>query len=347
MPSRRIVYLSGRFVPEHEARLSIYDTSLTTGDMAFEVTRTILGEPFRLRHHLERLAHSLAVLRIDPGVSLDELEAITHETLARNRPSEAADVDWNIIHNVSRGPAGPFADAFAPEELRPTVVVSCFPLVEKLAALADAYDAGLDLVVPGQRAIPSTLLDATIKTRSRLHYHQAAYQAEDRMPGASAVLVDPDGYLTEGTTGNVFLVRGGVLETPEPRNLLVGVTRGVVLELAAREGIATREANLTVDDARAADEIFLTSTSIGILHGRSFEGRAVGDRGGGAQSVGARSAGPITRRLRDAFSREVGLDFAVQARAYSRRLAQQRGAAAAAAPRVEGESPAEGGLEPD
>ena len=337
MPSRRIVYLNGRFVPEHEARLSIYDTSLTTGDMAFEVTRTIGGEPFRLRHHLERLAHTLAVLRIDPGVSLDELEAITHETLARNRPTEAADVDWNIIHNVSRGPAGPFADAFSPDEMRPTVVVSCFPLVEKLAALADAYDAGLDLVVPMQRSIPSTLLDATIKTRSRLHYHQAAYQAEDRLPGASAVLVDPDGYLTEGTTGNVFLVRGGVLETPEPRNLLVGVTRGVVLELAAREGIPTREANLTIDDARAAEEVFLTSTSIGILHGRSFEGRSVGNG----------SVGPITRRLRDAFSREVGLDFAEQARAYARRLAKQRGVAAAAAPRVEGESPAEGGLEPD
>ena len=213
------------------------------------------------------------------------------------------------------------------------VVVSCFPLVEKLAALADAYDAGLDLVVPAQRAIPSELLDATIKTRSRLHYHQAAYQAEDRLSGASAVLVDPDGYLTEGTTGNVFLVRRGVLETPEPRNLLVGVTRGVVLELAAREGISTREANLTIDDARAADEIFLTSTSIGILHGRSFEGRPVGDG----------SVGPITRRLRDAFSREVGLDFAVQARMYARRLASKRGAAAATI----GEPPAEGELEPD
>jgi len=311
MPSRRIVYLSGRFVPEHEARLSIYDTALSTGDMAFEVTRTIGGEPFRLRHHLERLAHTLTVLRIDPGLSLDELEAITHETLARNRPTEAGDVDWNIIHNVSRGPAGPFADAFAPAELRPTVVVSCFPLVEKLAALADAYDTGLDLVVPAQRSIPSMLLDATIKTRSRLHYHQAAYQAEDRLPGASAVLVDPDGYLTEGTTGNVFLVRRGVLETPEPRNLLVGVTRGVVLELAARESIPTREANLTIDDARSADEIFLTSTSIGILHGRSFERRPVGDG----------RVGAITRRLRDAFSREVGLDFAVQARAYAARIA--------------------------
>ncbi|MBX9789496.1 MAG: aminotransferase class IV [Pirellulales bacterium] len=308
--SRRIVYLSGRFVPEHEARLSIYDSALTTGDMAFEVTRTIGGAPFRLRQHLERLAHTLAQLRIDPWLTLDELEAITLETVARNRRSEAADVDWNIIHNVSRGPAGPFADAFAPDELRPTVVVSCFPLVKKLAALADAYEAGLDLVVPQQRAIPSDLLDATIKTRSRLHYHHAAYQAEDIFPGASAVLVDPDGFLTEGTTGNVFVVRRGVLETPEPRNLLVGVTRGVVLELAAAEGIPAREANLTADDARAADEIFLTSTSIGILHGRTFERQPVGDG----------RLGPLTARLRAAFYREVGLDFGAQSRTYSERL---------------------------
>jgi branched-chain amino acid aminotransferase len=311
VPSRRVVYLCGRFVPEREARLSIYDAALTTGDMAFEVTRTINGAPFRLRHHLERLAHTLAELRIDPGLTLDELEAITHETLARNRSSEAADVDWNIIHNVSRGPAGPFAEAFAPDELRPTVVVSCFPLVRKLAALADRYDTGLDLVVPPQRAIPSELLDATIKTRSRLHYHRAARQAEDILPGASAVLVDPDGYLTEGTTGNVFVVRRGVLATPEPRNLLVGVTRTTVLELAAKEGIPARETNLTVADAREADEMFLTSTSIGILHARTFERRAVGDG----------RIGEVTGRLRAALYREVGLDFGAQARAYARRLA--------------------------
>ncbi|MGD9645906.1 MAG: aminotransferase class IV [Pirellulales bacterium] len=338
-PSRRVVYLSGHFVPEHEARLSIYDAALTTGDMAFEVTRTINGTPYRLRNHLERLAHSLAQLRIDPGLTLDEFETVTNETLARNRPSEAADVDWNIIHNVSRGPAGPFAEAFAPDEMRPTVVVSCFPLVRKLAELADCYETGLDVVVPPQRSIPSELFDATIKTRARLHYHRAAYQAEDMLPGASAVLVDPDGYLTEGTTGNVFLVRKGVLETPEPRNLLIGVTRTAVLELAGNEGIPARETNLTLADALEADELFLTSTSIGILHARTFQRRTVGDG----------RIGPLTRRLQAALYRQVGLDFGAQARKYAQRLADagdtQR-VAPASAESIISDTASDGGLEP-
>jgi branched-chain amino acid aminotransferase len=276
------------------------------------VTRTYQQRPFRLRDHLGRLFHSVAQMQIDPGVSLDELERATVETLQRNLPTEAADVDWNITHNVSRGPVSTFARAFAPAECRSTVIISSYPLIDKMAGLAQAYEAGFDLVVPAQRAIPHELVDASIKHRSRWHYQRANFQAQERLAGSVAVLVDPDGYLTEGTSANIFLVRDGELETPEPRNLLPGITRQVVLELAGKLGVTCREANLTPDDALAADEILLTSTSIGVIHARTFEGQLI-NRG---------QIGPLSAQLRDALEAEVGLDFAAQARSYALKLAE-------------------------
>jgi branched-subunit amino acid aminotransferase/4-amino-4-deoxychorismate lyase len=255
------------------------------------------------------LLASLSALRIEPGMSMDELDEITHQTLARNLPSEAADMDWNIVHNVSRGPAAGFRDAFSADELRPTVIVSCYPLVGRLGELAPAYDDGIDLVVPRQRAMPGDLWDDAIKTRSRLHFQLANLQASEQRSGAWAVLVDVDGFLTECTSGNVFVVRGGELLTPHTRNLLPGITRRLVVESAAKLGVTCREADLTPADASAAEEAFVTSTSIGILHARTFEGAAVGDG----------RLGPVTARLRAALAEEVGVDFAAQARAYAAR----------------------------
>jgi len=306
--SQRIVYFNGRYVPESEARLSIYDSALVMGDMAFEVTRTVGGRPFRLADHLRRLFHTLAALRIDPGVSPEELRKISEETLARNVGTEPAEVDWNIIHNVSRGPVTALRDAFTPAEMRPTVIVSCFPLIEKLGSLAPAYDAGIDLVVPAQRSLPGELLDDSLKTRSRLHYQLANLQAAEIQSGAWAVMLDPAGNLTEGTSGNLFVVWPGELVTPRGDNLLPGLTRQMVIDLAADNGIACRETDLTPADAVDSDEIFMTATSIGIVHARSFQGTPIGHG----------RIGPVTARLRAALSKAVGVDFAAQAARYAK-----------------------------
>lgn len=177
--------------------------------------------------------------------------------------------------------------AFAPAEMRPTVIVSCFPLVEKLGALAAAYETGIDAVVPAQQSIPGALLDDSLKTRSRLHYQLANLQAEELRHGAWAVLTDPAGHLTEGTSGNIFVVRHDRLFTPKAENLLPGITRHMVLDLARSAGIAALESDLTVAQAADSDEMFMTSTSIGILHVRNFQGRL----------IGAGGIGPITARL--------------------------------------------------
>ena len=102
----RTVYFNGKFVPEHEARVSIFDEALMYGSMAFEMTRTYNGKPFCLREHLVRLYASLKMMQIDPGMTIDEMEALTLEVLESNKPTEGADVDWQIMHDVSRGTMG-------------------------------------------------------------------------------------------------------------------------------------------------------------------------------------------------------------------------------------------------
>ncbi|HEY4309336.1 MAG TPA: aminotransferase class IV [Pirellulales bacterium] len=312
--AERIVYFNGSYVPESQARVSIYDSALAMGDMAFEVTRTVHGRPFRLDDHLARLFHTLDALRVDPGLSKVELRTITEETLARNVPLESAEVDWNIIHNLSRGPVTANLSAFAPHEIRPTVIVSCFPLVEKLGSLAYAYDEGIDAVVPSQRSIPGDLLDDSLKTRSRLHYQIANLQAEEMRRGAWAVLTDPAGNLTEGTSGNVFIVRHDTLITPRAENLLPGITRQMVFELAVKAKIRVLETDITPLQAADSDEMFMTSTSIGILHVRNFQQKL----------IGAGGIGPVTARLRAALEDAVGLDFAAQAARYAELRAIRR-----------------------
>ncbi len=301
--SQRVVYLNGEFVPESAARLSIYDAALCDGAMAFEVSRTFNGRLFKLREHLQRLGDTLTALGIDPCISLQELESQSEETLARNTSTEASDVDWNLIINISSGPSTAFQDAFSAKELRPTVVISCFPLTRRLASMAGAYQQGLDAVVPKQSALPPELLNPSIKTRGRLHFLIAARRASAQQPGAVAILVNQRGHLTESTNANVFLVRNGQLFTPRLKDVLQGVTRGVIIQLAEELGLNPTETDLSVQDAADADEVLLTSTSIGVLHVRSFNANQVGDG----------TLGPVGTRLRSAFEKLVHVDFAAQA----------------------------------
>lgn len=314
--SQRTVYLNGWFVPESEARISIFDSALMYGDMAFEMTRTYAGRPFRLREHLERLYASLRLLEIDCCLPLAEMERLTHETLARNLPTEPESMDWQIMHDVSRGPLALYRTAFS-EPLQPTVSINCWPLVTHMGSFAANYAKGVDLVIPAQHAIPAHLLDAKAKTRSRLHYQMALLEAGRMGAGRWPLLVDPDGFLAEGPGWNVFLVKGGELLSPEPRNILLGVSRATTLELARELGIPIRETNLGRYDALMADEIFCSATSFALVHAATFEGQTIGDGG----------PGPIFRQLLAAWKNLVGLDFVAQAQDYAARLSEwERGA---------------------
>jgi len=307
--SQRTVYFNGRYVPETEARVSIFDSALMYGDMAFEITRTYNRRPFRLHEHLDRLYGSLRLLEIDCGLTLDEMERITLETLERNLPTEPVDMDWQIMHDVSRGPLDLYRSAF-PDGLRPTVSINCWPLITHMGSFAPKYASGVHIVIPAQHTLPAHLIDPKAKTRSRLHYQISNLQAARMGSGCWPVLLDPDGFIAEGPGWNIFLVKNGELLTPEPRNILLGVSRATTIELARKLRIPVRETNLGRYEALRADEIFCTATTYSLAHATSFEGQTVGNGG----------PGPVFTRLLKAWTELAGIDFVAQACDYAERL---------------------------
>ena len=127
MKSGRQVYINGTFVPENEAKISIFDSALMFGDMVFEMTRSFNKKQFKLREHLERLYMGINILRIPLKMTIDELEQACFETIEKNEPVFETHDEHRLMINVSRGPLGIYAHVFD-GKLEPTVVIADFPL---------------------------------------------------------------------------------------------------------------------------------------------------------------------------------------------------------------------------
>jgi len=304
----RVVYLNGDFVPEREARISIFDCALMYGDMVFEMTRSFRQRPYRLGDHLARLYASLRYVQVDCGLSLDEMEAVTLETVERNLPALEG-LDFQIMHDVTRG-ALPYYDGLVKEGTAPVVSINVFPLVRHLGGGADQYETGAHFVVPPQRSVPARFIDPKVKNRSRLYYKLAELQATRMAAGALPLLTDEHGFITEGTGNNFFMVQDGRILTPRPHDILRGVSRAACMELAARLDLPIVETDIEPYDVRAADEAWYTCTTTCMVPVTRFD----------FEPVGAGVPGPVYRRLLAAWSEEVGVDIAAQARQYARLL---------------------------
>ena len=302
MTDERLVYKSGDFVPESEASLSIFDSGVGSGHMVFEVTRTFNHKPFRLtgpKSHLERLHASLRCAQIDSGMTPEELEAATFETIERNLHHFGPTDDFWINHYISNGTEG-----------RPSILIYVRSLAGVLAERAHFYDEGIDAVIPTQQSVPARLIDPKIKNTSRLYYRIADVQAKQVSPDAWALLTDEDGFITEGTGSNFMMIKDGVLISPEPRNILLGITRGGIIDVAERVGVPFEERNIDPYDVINADEAFFSATSVVMLPVRTVNGHA----------LTAEPPGPVYLRLRDGFSQMVGFDFVSQAKRYAEML---------------------------
>ena len=295
----RQVYLSGKIVPESEAKVSIFDSAVMLGDSLTESTRTFRHVPFRLDEHITRLYRSLKVARVDPGLSPTELTQVTLDVLEANRSLMSPDDDCWIVHNISRGFMRPGP---SPSQTNPaTIMIFTNPM--DLRGWARYYTEGCHAVTSFSRAVPAQSLDARIKNRSRLFYTLADAEARLVDPEAQCVILDTDGYVSENKGGNLFAVINGELRTPTTENCLAGISRQTVLELAVELGIPVREARLQPYDFYTADEVFFTSTPYCIMPATRFNGLPVGDA----------RVGPITKRLLAAWSERVGMDIIAQA----------------------------------
>lgn len=296
---QRQVYLSGKIVPESEAKISIFDSAVMLGDSLTESTRTFLHLPFRLDEHLTRLYRSLKVSRVDPGLSLGELKRITLDVLDVNLSRMGSDDDCWIVHNISRGLMKPGPSSSQTN----AATVMIFTNHMDLRGWARYYTEGCHAVTSMSRAVPAQSLDARIKNRSRLFYTLADTEARLMDPDAQCVILDVDGYVSENKGGNLFAVIDGELVTPTTENCLAGISRRTALELADKIGIPVREARLQVYDFYTADEVFFTSTPYCIMPATKFNGLPVGDG----------KVGPVTNRLLAAWSALVGMDIVAQA----------------------------------
>ena len=273
------------------------------------MTRTYGQKPFRLRKHLERAYAGLKYIGIDCGMTIDEMESATLETLSINRRA-LEDADAQIMHNISRGPLPMYRSVFG-GRVQPTVTISCWPYWWHLAPYASLYRAGVSAVTPPQRSVPAHLIDPKVKSRSRIHYQLANVQAQNMEAGSWALLTDDQGRITEGTGANFFVVRDGRVLTAPGRDILLGVTREAVLELLNRLAIPTTEQDYGLYEVTNAEEAFFTATSFAIMPCTRINAQPIGDGAPGA----------ITRRLMGAWSEMVGVDVVAQADHYASRVA--------------------------
>ncbi len=316
--SGRVVYLNGEFVPEREARISIYDSALMFGDMVFEMTRSFNKVQFKLRKHLERLYASIKILRIPLELGIGELEALCHETVRRNDPVFADDDEHRLMINVSRGPLGLYTHLFGGTTAC-TVVIADFPLRWTVRGMGKLFDTGINAVITSQRAIPGHLLDPKIKNRSRLHYQMANIEVSGwRGENNWALLLDPDGFVAEGTGDNFFIVKNGRILTPEGRNILRGISRDYIFELAEQLGLACMERNIEPYDVYTADEAFMTGTPFSVLPVTGLNGERIGNG----------RMGEVTARLLGAWSENVGVNIIAQIKRFNENF----GEAASGAP---------------
>jgi branched-chain amino acid aminotransferase len=297
----RVVYWNGKFIPESEARLSIYDSAFMFGDTVFEMTRSFNKVTFKLREHLERLYRSIRYLRIPLEMTIDEMEKTCFETQEANEPAFAPDDEHRLMINITRGLLSIY-EGIDGASKGPNVIISDFPLRWTTAGMGKLFDIGINCVVPSQRTIPASLLDPKVKNRSRIHYLMANIQAS-QMKGENnwPILLDPDGFIAEGTGYNFFIVKNREVITSEPQNILRGISRAYIRALSCY-GFRFTEKNIDPYDVYESDEAFVTGTPFCMLPVVSLDGIMIGNG----------NIGPLYKEILGEWGEDVGVDIKAQ-----------------------------------
>jgi len=271
------VYVNGKFYPESEAKLSVFDHGLLYGDGVYDTLCGWNGYIFRLQQHVDRLYQSAHAVKLEiPMSKKDTFDRIV-ETARRTGHK-----NLYLKCYVTRG-VGP-QPLLDPRNCKPSVVIFGKPYLWLIDPKKS--ENGLTAKITNVRRTPDQCIDGKIKNRNYLNIVLAKMEAiESGMD--EAIMPGLDGQILEGPGYNVFMVKNKVVITPPPGNILMGVTRGACLDMAREFGLETREVLVSVYDLYNADEIFLSSTAGGVVGIRAIDGRKIGDG----------KPGPITQKM--------------------------------------------------
>ena len=275
------VWLNGKLVDEEQAKLSVFDHGMLYGDGVFEGIRVYGGKIFQCRAHVDRLFASAKHIRLAIRRTKQELANAMHETLRAN-----GQTDGYIRLVVTRGPGTLGLNPFKCPE--PNV----FIIADQIAMYPrQMYEEGMAIIIAKTVRIPVRMLSPAVKSLNYLNNIMAKIEAVDAGV-AEAAMLNEEGQLCECTGDNLFIVSGGRVSTPPAEaGILMGVTRGVVMKLAARLGIPLAEKPVYPDDLYAADECFLTGTAAEVIAVTRVDSR----------SIGKGKVGPVTTKLMAAF----------------------------------------------
>ncbi|MBC7146286.1 MAG: D-amino-acid transaminase [Thioclava marina] len=278
----RIVYLNGEYLPEEEAKISIFDRGFVMGDAVYEVTSVLGGKILEFEGHMNRLDRSLSELEMTCDLTRDEWIEIHRELIKRNN------IDEGMVYlQVSRGNAGDRDFHYPPEGTPPTVVL----YTQAKENLADDPKAKVGIKVISLPDLRWHRRD--IKT-VQLLYPSMAKMAAEKAGKNDAWFVE-DGFVTEGSSNNVYIVKGGKIITRHlSHDILHGITRASLLKFAAESQMEIEERPFTIEEAQNADEAFYTSASAFVMPVVEVDGAAIGDG----------KVGPVAARLREIYLEE-------------------------------------------
>ncbi|HQA80659.1 MAG: branched-chain amino acid aminotransferase [Euryarchaeota archaeon ADurb.BinA087] len=275
-----IIYIDGKYLPKEEAHISVFDHGFLYGDGVFEGIRAYNGRVFRLQEHLDRLYDSARTIDLKVPVPKEEMAGIILEVLRRNKLTNGY-----IRPLVTRGVGDLGLDP------RKCPIASVIVIaVEWGAMYGDLYDKGLKAITVSVRRNPAEALPPNVKSLNYLNNILGKIEANYK-GGDEAIFFDTNGYMSEGSGDNIFIVKNGVIFTPPTLNNLRGITRAVVLEIAKSHGLTLVEQNLGYYDMYSADEVFVTGTAAEVAPIVLIDGRA----------IGTGKPGPVTRQLMAAF----------------------------------------------
>lgn len=272
-----IVYVNGEFVPGSEAKISVFDHVVLYGDGVYDTMCAWERMVFKLDEHVDRLYESAHAVKLVLPLTKRELKDVILETVRRNNLANA------YVKVVATRGVGP-QPLLSPYNCTPGLIVFAVPYMSLVNE--EEESAGIKMIVSSLRRIPNECMSTKIKSCNYLNHVLMRLEANEAGVD-DAIELDMEGYVCEAPGYNVFIMKTGVLCTPAD-NILFGITRQTVLELAKAEGIQVAQGRIQPFDLYNADEVFLSSTAGGIFPVTQLDGRTIGDG----------KAGPVTMKLR-------------------------------------------------